>query len=84
MCQNNNHTTTQIVVPNSQFYSAATLQQNVTEMHVCTHVTEKEQTCVVDGLMSAALMLNDQVYIKNSISRELLWEEKHKMLLKKI
>lgn len=53
-------------------------------MYVCTYVTEKEQTSVVDGLMSAILMLTDYIYIKSSISRRLLWEEKHKMLLKNI
>lgn len=35
-------------------------------MHVCTYVTEKEQTSVVGGLMSAILMLAD--YIVSSIS----------------
>lgn len=51
-------------------------------MYVCIYVTEKEQTSVVDGLMPAILMLIVYIYIKNSIRRGLLWEEKHKMLLK--
>lgn len=53
-------------------------------MYVCTYVTEKEQTSVMDGLAYGILMLIDHIYIKNSISRELLWEEKHKLLLKNI
>lgn len=51
-------------------------------MYVGTYLTEKEQTSVVGGLTSAILMLTD--YIKSSISRGLLWEEKHKMLLKNV
>lgn len=35
-------------------------------MCVCTYGTEKEQTSIVDGLVSAILMLIDYICIKNS------------------
>lgn len=51
-------------------------------MYVPTYVTEKEQTSIVDELGSTILMLTEYICIKNGISRGVLWEEKHRWLLK--